>query len=146
MKLRDRTLRIGLAFLALGALPVGVWAAFAPQSFYDSFPGGGRHWIRLDGPFNEHLVRDVGELNLALIVITVWAVVTLSLPLVRATLAGWTLTGTVHAVYHWSNMHPYETGDQLAIGVSLTVVPVVALGLLVLTRGATTAPGTRSTS
>ena len=133
--MRDRVLRIGMAFLALGALPVGVWATIAPKSFYNDFPGGGRHWIRLDGPFNEHLVRDVGELNLALVVITAFAIVTLSLPLVRATLAGWIVTGALHAIYHWANMHPYETGDQLAIGLTLTFVPVLAFGLLLATRG-----------
>ena len=34
--------------------------------FYDDFPGLGRSWVAADGPYNEHLVRDVGALNLAL--------------------------------------------------------------------------------
>lgn len=50
---------------AIGAF-VGVWAAGFPQSFYDSFPGFGFVWISVDGPFNEHLIRDVGSLYLAL--------------------------------------------------------------------------------
>jgi hypothetical protein len=37
-----RRTRILLGFLAVGALLVGAWAQFAPRSFYDSFPGGGR--------------------------------------------------------------------------------------------------------
>ncbi len=55
-----------LAVIAIGYAGVGAWAALAPRSFYDDFPGGGRHWVAVDGPFNEHLVRDVGTLNLAL--------------------------------------------------------------------------------
>ena len=39
--MRDTVLRIGLAVLAVPALVIGVWAAFAPRSFYDDFPGGG---------------------------------------------------------------------------------------------------------
>ena len=41
-------------------------AAGFPQSFYDSFPGLGFIWISVDGPYNEHLIRDVGSLYLAL--------------------------------------------------------------------------------
>ena len=53
---------------------VGAWAPAAPSSFYADFPFPGRHWVRLLGPYNEHLVRDVGGLYLALLVITVWAI------------------------------------------------------------------------
>ena len=38
-----------------------------PAAFYDDFPGLGRMWVAPDGPYNQHLVRDVGELNLALV-------------------------------------------------------------------------------
>ena len=62
----ERFIRVALGLLAVSSLVVGVWAGFFPQSFYDSFPGLGRHWVRVDGPYNEHLVRDVGTLNLGL--------------------------------------------------------------------------------
>jgi hypothetical protein len=39
------------------------------------FPGAGRSWVAPDGPFNEHLARDVGVLNLALAVVTIAAAV-----------------------------------------------------------------------
>ena len=58
--------RIGLVILALSSGPIGLWATFAPKSFYEDFPGGGRHWVQLDGPYNHHLVTDFGALNLAL--------------------------------------------------------------------------------
>lgn len=58
--------RIALIFLFLNALMVGAWAQFAPQSFYNDFPNFSWSWISIDGPYNEHLVRDVGGLNLAI--------------------------------------------------------------------------------
>ena len=58
--------RITLAVLAVQGLVLGCWAAFAPRSLYDDFPGFGHHWVVVDGPYNEHLVRDVGSLFLAL--------------------------------------------------------------------------------
>ena len=48
-----------------GNLGVGLQALFTPRSFYDDFPLG-RGWVAMDGPYNQHLVRDVGSLNLAL--------------------------------------------------------------------------------
>lgn len=50
--------------LTASAAYVGGWASAAPQSFYDTFPGLHRVWISVDGPFNEHLVRDVGAFYL----------------------------------------------------------------------------------
>jgi hypothetical protein len=125
-------LRIGLAVLAIPALMVGVWAAFAPRSFYDDFPGLGRMWVAPDGPYNEHLVRDVGELNLALAIVTVIALVALTPILVRAVLVGWIVYSVPHLVYHLRNLDPFETDDQVSIIASLALVPVLAIVLLVI--------------
>src|SRR3989442_1265426 len=73
---RERALRIVLGVMAVQFLVLGAWAELGPQSFYDDFPGGGRHWISADGPFNEHLVRDFGGLNLRLAPVTPRTVVT----------------------------------------------------------------------
>ena len=56
--------RVILALLAITSVQLGLWATFAPRSFYEDFPGGGRNWVAVDGPYNEHLVRDFGALNL----------------------------------------------------------------------------------
>ena len=109
-----------------------MWAAFFPRSFYDDFPGLGRMWVAPDGPYNEHLVRDVGELNLALVVVTVVAMVTLGPLLVRAVLAGWLVYSVPHLVYHLRNMEPFATDDQVSIGASLALVPILAVVLLVI--------------
>jgi len=129
--------RIGLVYLAVGYALVGFWAAFAPRSFYTDFPGAGRHWISPDGPFNQHLIRDVGELNLALLVVVAAAAVTLSLPLVRAALVATLVNGVLHVVYHVGHVDMFSTGDQAAIIGSLVLAPVVALVLLVVVRRGT---------
>ncbi|SCL35481.1 hypothetical protein GA0070624_5272 [Micromonospora rhizosphaerae] len=59
--------------LAVAAAYQGVWAAAFPLSFYNDFPAPGLHWVAALGPYNEHLARDVGALNLALLVLSVWA-------------------------------------------------------------------------
>ena len=52
---------------AIGAF-VGAWALLAPRAFYDTFPSSGfGPGVGVDGPFNEHLIRDVGALYLALV-------------------------------------------------------------------------------
>ena len=40
--MHDMTTRVLLLIILVGNAVVGLWAAIAPQSFYDSFPGGGR--------------------------------------------------------------------------------------------------------
>ena len=66
MNTRSRRVVLGVA-TALGCY-VGIWAAFFPEAFYRSFPGFGLHWIDAAGPYDEHLVRDVGGLYLGLAV------------------------------------------------------------------------------
>jgi hypothetical protein len=133
--------RIALAVLAIGVAPLAFWASFAPRQFYDAFPGGGHDWISADGPYNEHLVRDVGGFNLALLIVVVFAFVTLSVPLVRATATAFLVSGVLHVGYHLRHLGLYDTADQVASIGGLLLVPVVALLLL----GATLRPSaTRS--
>jgi len=128
----ERLARIVLAVLAASGAIVGLWATFAPRSFYDDFPGGGRSWVAPDGPFNEHLVRDVGSLNLALTVLTVAAAILLVRSLVVVAALGWLAYGIPHVVYHLRHRDVYDTGDQVASLVSLALVPVLAVVALVV--------------
>jgi len=128
----ERLARVVLAVLAVSGAIVGLWATFAPRSFYDDFPGGGRSWVAPDGPFNEHLVRDVGSLNLALTVLTVAAAIMLVRSLVVVAALGWLAYGIPHLVYHLRHRDVYDTGDQVANLVSLALVPVLAVVALVV--------------
>ena len=130
--MHERLARIVLAVLAVSGAIVGLWATFAPRSFYDDFPGGGRSWVAPDGPFNEHLVRDVGSLNLALTVLTVAAAIMLVRSLVVVAALGWLAYGIPHLVYHLRHRDVYDTGDQVANLVSLALIPVLAVVALVV--------------
>jgi len=132
--MKPRLLRLGLLYEAATFALVGFWAAFAPRSFYTDFPGAGRHWISADGPYNQHLVRDVGELSLALSAVMVAALVTLSIPLVRAALVAVIINGVLHVVYHARHLDPFSSGDGAAVIGSLVLAPIIAVALLVLTR------------
>lgn len=124
--------RIALVVLALFFGLVGVWAQLAPQSFYDDFPGGGRHWVSGDGPFNEHLVRDVGGLNLAVLVMLVAALVTRSAVMVRVAGAAALVYALPHAAYHTAHLDHFDDRvDQVAVAVSLWGVVVLAVILVV---------------
>ncbi len=126
----DRVVRIALAVMAATGLVVGVWAAFFPRGFYDDFPSGGRVWVAVDGPYNEHLVRDVGELNLGLAVVAIVAAVTLARWAVVAAGAAWAVYSLPHLVYHLRHLDLYDTTDQVANITALVgalVLPVIVL-------------------
>lgn len=124
--------RVILALLAVSALTVGLWALAAPESFYDDFPGGGRSWVSVDGPYNEHLVRDVGALNLALAVVTIVALIRLAPTIVLAAAGAWLVWSTPHFIYHATNLDVYETSDKVAnmVSLGLAVIGPVVLVLL----------------
>jgi hypothetical protein len=130
--MRDRVVRVLLIVLGVGNIPIGLWAAFAPRSFYDDFPGFGRHWVSVDGPYNEHLVRDFGALSLALAIVTLAAAITLARPLVIAVAIAWLAWGVPHLVYHSRHLDVFDTTDQVLNVVLLTLLPVLALAVLAL--------------
>jgi hypothetical protein len=126
----ERVARIALALLVAQGLVVGLWAALSPRSFYDEFPGGGRAWVAADGPYNEHLVRDFGDLNLALAVVSIVALIALSRAVVLAAGVGWIVYQTPHLVYHLRHLDVYDTADKVANVTALVlalVLPVLAV-------------------
>jgi hypothetical protein len=125
--------RASLLLLGVIGAYTGPWASIAPRSFYDSFPGSGRVWVGVDGPYNEHLIRDVGATFTALLVLSIIAAV--SLQPIAVALAGWTwLTfGTLHLSYHLPHLDEFDTTDQVLNIVSLGGQVVLA-ALLVLPR------------
>jgi hypothetical protein len=129
--MHDRLLRILLIVLSLNAF-VGIWAEFAPRSFYDDFPGGGRSWVSADGPYNEHLVRDFGALNLALSVMTIAAAVMLVRSLAVTVALGWLAYSIPHLVYHLRHLDVYDGSDQVANVVALLFAPLLAIAVLVV--------------
>ncbi|CAN5701440.1 hypothetical protein BH18ACT3_BH18ACT3_01260 [soil metagenome] len=113
--------------IAFGSLVVGAWAQVFPRSFYDDFPGLGRVWIAVDGPYNEHLVRDVGGLNLGLALVAVVALITANLLLARVAGAAALLYGLPHLVYHAAHADLFDATDAVANLVGLAVAALAAL-------------------
>jgi hypothetical protein len=135
-----RWIRIALGYLAVVAVVIGAWAQFAPRSFYDHFPGFGRAWVRVDGPYNEHLVRDVGGLNLALTVVLVAAMITLTRAMVVTAAVASLATGVPHLVYHLFHTDGLGSGDvAMSIG-GLVLFAVLGIGLIVASRTAIDEP------
>lgn len=130
-------LRIGLGYLALASIQIGVWALIAPRSFYDDFPGLGRAWVSVDGPYNEHLIRDVGALNLALASVLILAAVRLTPTLVVAAGLASLVWGVPHLLYHVVERDGLTTSDQVGSLGGLAVF--VGFAVLVMTTGRTVA-------
>jgi hypothetical protein len=137
----NSALRVLLGVLTVSATTVGAWAGFAPRSFYDGFPGLGQVWIAVDGPYNEHLVRDVGALNLALALVTVCALVTLARSTIVASALAWLAYGLPHFVYHARHLGPFDGTQALAVLGSVGSTSVVALAALWLERSRAHPPG-----
>ena len=123
--------RILLAATAAIGLYVGLWAAVWPDSFYDAFPGLGRIWIAIDGPFNEHLIRDVGSLYLALAAASIAAAFSRRSDAGRVVGVAWTVFGIPHLIYHattFGGMSPIDViGNILTLGGSLILGIVLML-------------------
>jgi hypothetical protein len=117
--------------LALGAIQVidGLWALFAPTSFYDDFPFG-RGWVEALPAYNEHLVRDVGELFLATGLVLLLAALWLERRLVLAAILSYLLWAIPHAIYHSFNLEPYDTADAIGNAIALTLTVLLPLWLL----------------
>ena len=114
--------------IALFMLPVGVQAALFPRSFFDDFPLG-RGWVAdTGGPYNEHLVRDVGVLFVALIVATAWTAWTRAGD--RAVAAAWIVQGIGHLAFHAAHLDHLSGGDQAGLLVSLIIVVVLAVAAI----------------
>jgi len=126
-----RTSRLILSALGVSALYVGVWAEFVPASFYRSFPGLGRHWVSPLGPYDEHLVRDVGGLYLALAVASAgaWWLADHRTTVVVA--LAWFAFSLPHLVFHLAHLEHFGALDQ-ALNIVLLALTAVGAGALAL--------------
>ncbi|MDB5044675.1 MAG: hypothetical protein JWQ08_725 [Deinococcus sp.] len=119
-----------LGYLGITSMIVGVWAEGAPRAFYDRFPGFGI-WVAGDGPYNEHLIRDVGGLNLSLTVL-VWFAWRRP-EQVPTPVVGWAVLASAlpHLMYHSAHLHTLAArADQLSSLAGLLGSVVCAVILL----------------
>ena len=131
--MREQFSRILLGVLAASSALIGFWAGLAPRSFYDDFPGTNHPWVSPDGPFNEHLVRDVGWLNLALALVALIAAVSLARAAVGAAAGATIVAGVPHLAYHVAHLDVFATGDQIGNVLALAAGPITGAIVLGLT-------------
>lgn len=125
-----RSKRVAVAVLALTAAVVGVWAAGFPRSFYFDLPLPGRGWVSGLGPYNEHLLRDVGGLYLALLVLSAGVWRRPSPPALRMAGGAWLVFNAEHFLWHALHLHAFGAVDKVAMMGSLGFV--LALSVLLL--------------
>ena len=135
------TRRILLAALTALGLFVGVWATVLPHAFYAGFPGFGfGSWVSDDGAYNEHLIRDVGELNLALAAASIGAM--LARTPATATIAArivavaWLVYSVPHLAYHLAHLSGFAAPDVIAEPVALSLSIALSIPLLIGERRA----------
>ena len=127
--------RISLAFNGVASAYVGVFAYFATASFYANFPGLGLRWLPQLGPYNEHLLKDVGGFYLAMTVLSFVALANVRQPVVvRMTGAALLVFNVLHFVYHLTMLHVYEPRDQWLNAVLLGLLVVLSVILVVPSR------------
>jgi len=119
--------RAGLVILRLGQGSAALFALFAPRSFFDDFPVAGAHWVSSLPPYNEHLIRDVGGLYLALGLLFAWAAVTLARALVVPVCVAWAGFSLLHGVFHALHLDGFSTVDAIVELASLAAVLVLPL-------------------
>jgi hypothetical protein len=83
-------------------------------------------------PFNEHLIRDVGNYKLAFAILFAWAAWRPSRELVVPVATAWSVAALLHGVYHADNLDGFGAGDAVALmavlGAAL-VLPAIAIAL-----------------
>ncbi len=130
---RRAWIRAGLLFLAATTLNGSLWALPFPRSFYEDFPLPGRDWVSTLGPYDEHLVRDYGALNLALGILLVAAAIFLERRLTRVALVAWLGYALPHFVYHTTLVEHFSPFDNLSQLGSLGLQVLLPLVLLLVT-------------
>ncbi len=126
--------RAAATALTASAAAVGTWALAAPASFYRGFPLTGHRWVAALGAYDEHLVRDVGALYLALGVLSAWAALRPGVETARLAGTAWLVFAVPHLLFHLGHLAAFDladaAGNVLALGgtVALAAVLVTAPG------------------
>ena len=129
---RRTWLMIDLLFVAVTPLAGGIWAQLFPRAFYEGFPLPGSGWVSTLGPYNEHLVRDYGALNLAMAVLLLAAALLLERRLVQVALITWLVFEVPHFIFHLGQTHHFSAGSNVAQLGGLALLIVLSLVLLFL--------------
>ncbi|MEY2418777.1 MAG: hypothetical protein QOG90_1457 [Actinomycetota bacterium] len=134
---RTRWVQVLLGFNLVTLLPLAVWPLASPRNFYDKFPGGPYHWIDINGPYNEHFLRDFGALNAALVVILIFALWKPTTSLLQATGLALAVYALPHAIYHLSHLDVYKSSEKFIATAPLVLQFVMGLAVVWLSSART---------
>ncbi|MBD2700395.1 hypothetical protein IC229_07105 [Spirosoma sp. BT702] len=118
-----------LYFLLTNSVP-GIWALFMPDAFYNYFPGFGHTWVSVDGPYNEHLIRDVGAFFMALTTLSLVALLQPGLVDARVVAVCLLVFNVPHLWYHLQHLHMLLFVDQVGNVVVLSAAVLLGIPLL----------------
>jgi hypothetical protein len=125
-------IRAGLIFLAVAQGAAGLIQLFAPKFFYDDFPTSATPWVSLLPPYNEHLMRDVGALTLAYVLVLTAAAIWPEPKLVRVALAANLMFTVPHFIFHATHLDHYPTGSAIGQTIALALAVLLPIALLAL--------------
>lgn len=118
-------IRAGLIFLAVTQGLAGLVQLFAPKAFFD-IP-----WVALLPPYSEHLMRDVGALTLAYVLVLTVAAVTMEPRLVQVALGANLVFTLPHFLFHATHLDHYPVADAIGQSVALGAAVLIPATLLV---------------
>jgi hypothetical protein len=115
-----------LGFLTLTQVVVGIWQLLLPRLFYNLY------WVELLPPYNEHLLRDVGGLNLALAVVLGASTLIMDRRLICTALLAYLTFATYHLGFHVTHLENFPQADAIAQTTALGLGVAFPLVLLIL--------------
>lgn len=127
-------IRVVLALLAVANIATGLWAVFAPLSWFDDFPGWAPRLVAAMPPYNEHLATDAGGGLLATGVAAAVAACWMRRDVVIVAAAAYATAAIPHAVFHIA--HPADaltTSENIVNSFTLVIAAVAAVAVLVAT-------------
>jgi hypothetical protein len=133
-------IRFALIYLTVTIGFVAAWILLAPKGFYDTFPGGGSHWVSALPPYNEHLERDFGAAGLGLAVLAALAAFWMEKRVVQVAGIALLVAGLPHLAYHATTTGHYSTGDNIASLTGLALDVLLPLAILYLASDAAQRP------
>ncbi len=134
--------RVLLIVAGLVEAVVGIWPLLSPTGFYQDFPGFRTGWVAMDGPFNEHLLRDFGGLNLGLAAMLIGAAVIGTTAVARLAAVSALLFGVPHFFYHLGHVAHFEAVDQVLINGTTGLGVLLPLAVLLLPARRVSPPAT----
>lgn len=121
-------IRLGLGFLILDQLVVGIWNAIWPESFYRNFPT-----VDLTPPFSEHYARDFGGATLGIGLILIIGFFSTKAHFVVPGTLGFLLYAVPHFFYHVANLEGATIGEAIALTSANAFVVLLGISIILVT-------------